>query len=204
MLKLFRPPRWTDRLFRLYTWRFAVSDQTIFLTFDDGPHPDITPFVLDQLEKFGMKATFFCVGENMLRHPELVARIEKEGHRIGNHTMRHTKGTAVTDEAYFQSVDDFSRHYATPLFRPPYGRMRPSQQKALQERFHIIMWSWLSYDYDLNISIQHILHKARSIKSGDILVLHDNYKLAERQRELLPQLLQYLKSEGYRSEVIPL
>jgi peptidoglycan/xylan/chitin deacetylase (PgdA/CDA1 family) len=204
MIKLFKPPRWADRIFRMYTWRFFVSDKTVFLTFDDGPHPEITPFVLEQLKLFNMKATFFCVGENMLRYPEIVTRIEQEGHRIGNHTMRHTKGTAVSDAEYFSSADDFQKHYPTTLFRPPYGRMTRSQRITLHKRYHIIMWSWLSYDYDLSISTPYILHKAQQIRQGDIIVLHDNYKLAERQRELLPQLLQQLKTEGFTSAVIPL
>lgn len=202
MLRLFRPPRWIDWVYPTCTWRFVVSDNTVFLTFDDGPHPDITPFVLEALKKTGMKATFFCVGENMVLYPEIVHAILNAGHSIGNHTMRHTKGTAHSDAAYFESVDDFDKHYSTNLFRPPYGKTRYSQRTALAKRFKIIMWSWLSYDYDQHVSIDRILKKALSIQAGDIIVLHDNPKIAERQQELLPQLLQQLQSRGFTSRAI--
>lgn len=203
MLRLFRPPRWIDWVYPSCTWRFVVSDPTVFLTFDDGPHPAITPFVLEQLAVYNMKATFFCVGENMVRYPELVNAILEQGHRIGNHTMRHTKGVSVTDEVYLQSVGDFDRNFHTDLFRPPYGKMRLSQRKQLKRQFRIVMWSWLSYDYDIRVSLQTILERAKTIKKGDILVLHDNPKITERQKELLPQLLQLLHRKQFQSAVIP-
>ncbi|ASS50206.1 MAG: hypothetical protein A3D31_11605 [Candidatus Fluviicola riflensis] len=203
MLRLFRPPRWIDWVYPSCTWRFVVSDNTVFLTFDDGPHPDITPFVLEQLVKFNMKATFFCVGENMVRYPELVNAILEQGHRIGNHTMRHTKGTSVTNEEYLQSVQDFDRNFQTGLFRPPYGKMRVSQRRQMKQRFRIIMWSWLSYDYDTTVSVQTILKRAGKIKKGDIIVLHDNPKITERQKELLPLFLQLLQQKNLKSAVIP-
>jgi len=202
MLSLFRPPRWIDWFYPSYTWRFVVSNKTVFLTFDDGPHPAITPFVLEELKKAKMKATFFCVGENMLLYPELVHAILDEGHVIGNHTMRHTKGTSNNNATYFESVDDFDKLYTTNLFRPPYGKMRFKQRRALSKRFKIIMWSWLSYDYEQRIPIDRILRKAQSIQSGDIIVLHDNPKIAKRQQELLPQLLQQLQSRGFTSHAI--
>jgi peptidoglycan-N-acetylglucosamine deacetylase len=202
MIKLFRPPRWIDRFYPGCTWRFFVSGPAVFLTFDDGPHPDITPFVLNQLAMHNMKATFFCVGENMKRYPEIVEEILSAGHTIGNHTMSHTKGTAVTDETYFESVNDFQEQYSATLFRPPYGKTRRSQRKALNQKFRIIMWSWLSYDYDKTVPVSRILRKAASIRKGDIIVLHDNPKIAERQKELLPKLLELIKRKGLRSENI--
>jgi peptidoglycan-N-acetylglucosamine deacetylase len=203
MLRLFRPPRWIDWVYLSCTWRFVVSEPIVFLTFDDGPHPDITPFVLEQLAAFNMKATFFCVGENMVRYPELVQTILEQGHRIGNHTMRHTKGTSVTNEVYLQSVRDFNRNYPTELFRPPYGKMRWSQRTLLKQEFRIIMWSWLSYDYDTGVSVETILKRAGKIKKGAIIVLHDNPKITERQKELLPQFLELLQQKKFQSAVIP-
>jgi peptidoglycan/xylan/chitin deacetylase (PgdA/CDA1 family) len=202
MFQLFRPPRWIDRLYPACTWRFFISRPVVFLTFDDGPHPDITPFVLDQLAKHNMKATFFCVGENMKRYPEIVDTILANGHAIGNHTMRHTKGSAVNDAAYFESVNDFQEVYPATLFRPPYGKTRRSQRKKLAAQFQLIMWSWLSYDFDPRVPVARILRKAGTIRSGDIIVLHDNPKIAERQRELLPALLELLDKKGLGSEVI--
>lgn len=202
MIRLFRPPRWIARLYRSCTWRFVVSDLSVFLTFDDGPHPDITPFVLEELARFGMHATFFCVGENLLRYPDLVTSILDAGHTIGNHTMRHTKGTMVSDTEYFDSVDDFQRVYPAQLFRPPYGKTRRSQRRELSKRFRIVMWTWLSYDYDHRVPVAHILRKARTIRPGDILVLHDNPKIADRQRELLPALLAQLQTKELSSKAI--
>jgi len=203
MLRLFRPPRWIDWVYPSSTWRFVVSGPTVFLTFDDGPHPDITPFVLEQLAAFNMKATFFCVGENMVRYPELVTTILEQGHRIGNHTMRHTKGTSVSNVDYMQSVHDFDHHFQTELFRPPYGKTRFSQRRQLKRQFRIVMWSWLSYDYDSAVSVETILKRAKKIKKGDIIVLHDNPKIATRQQTLLPQLLQLLQQKELQSIVIP-
>jgi peptidoglycan-N-acetylglucosamine deacetylase len=202
MFQLFRPPRWIDRFYPAYTWRFFISRPSVFLTFDDGPHPAITPFVLEELAKHDMKATFFCVGENMKRYPEIIEAILAQGHRIGNHTMRHTKGSAVSDEVYFDSVSDFQEVYRTTLFRPPYGKAKRSQRKRLSEQFELIMWSWLSYDYDRRVPVERILRKAKSIRSGDIIVLHDNPKIADRQRELLPRLLDLLDEKGLGSEGI--
>lgn len=204
-MHLFRPPRWIARFYPSYTWRLAVSGETVFLTFDDGPHPAITPFVLSELAKHDMKATFFCVGDNMQRYPEIVALILAAGHAIGNHTMHHTNGSRVSDAVYVQSAVDFEAQFHTPLFRPPYGKMRRSQRIRLRHRYRIVMWSWLSYDFDRSVKIARILEKAKRIRPGDILVLHDNPKIADRQRELLPQLLNQLSEKGLQSEaLIPL
>lgn len=202
-MRLFRPPRWITLFYRSCTWRFVVSEPIVFLTFDDGPHPDITPFVLDELARFGMKATFFCVGENMLRYPEITQRILAEGHSIGNHTQTHTKGTKVSNTEYYRSVENFPSEYPTQLFRPPYGKMRIRQRRHLRKTYRIILWSWLSYDYDKRLPVVTILEKAKSLRPGDIIVLHDNPKIADRQRELLPQFLQLLSQKGYVSQAIP-
>lgn len=201
-MKLFKPPRIAKWIFPRYTWRFSVLEPTIFLTFDDGPHPDITPFVLDLLQEYRWKATFFCVGENMQRYPELVERIEKEGHGIGNHTMNHLKGIYTETETYLANFQALERVKTTTLFRPPYGRMTPKQAREIAKTHQIIMWSWLSYDYDLGISTENILSAADRVKPGDILVLHDNPKIAERQRELLPELFKKMETLGLKSLAI--
>lgn len=203
MIKLFRPPGLIDRIFPSFTWRLAVSGPVVFLTFDDGPHPDITPFVLDELAKNHHKATFFCVGENLQRYPEIAERILREGHAIGNHTMRHNKGIETADEDYLESVTEFQRIYAARLFRPPYGKLKRSQAKLLKDSFRIVMWSFLTYDYDRSVRVETILQKAGSLKPGDIVVLHDNPKITDRQKILLPELLKLLEKKKLRSEVIP-
>lgn len=201
-MKLFKPPRLANWVFPRLRWRFSISGPTVFITFDDGPNPEITPFVLDLLKEYQWKATFFCVGQNTIRHPELYQRIVSEGHVIGNHTMKHLNSVKTANEQYLASFREFEQIHPTKLFRPPYGRIKPSVAKEIGKTHRIIMWSWLSYDYDLNVSNERILSEAKRIKKGDILVLHDNAKIAERQKQLLPQLFQLLKEMGFRSEVI--
>lgn len=203
MIKLFRPPALIDRVFPSFTWRLAVSDPVVFLTFDDGPHPDITPFVLDELAKDNHKATFFCVGDNLKRYPEIAERILREGHAIGNHTMRHNKGSETSDEDYLESVREFQQAYPAKLFRPPYGKLKRSQIALLKDRFQIIMWSFLTYDYDRSVSVEKIMQEAASLKPGDIIVLHDNPKIIDRQKLLLPGLLEVLEKKKLKSETIP-
>jgi peptidoglycan/xylan/chitin deacetylase (PgdA/CDA1 family) len=202
MLYLFQPPRWITWCFPRFTWRFSVSDQSIFITFDDGPHPDVTPFILDELNRFGWKATFFCVGENINRFPDLIARIQQEGHTIGNHTQVHTNGRKTSLNNYLKSFQEFEEHTPSSLFRPPYGAIRRNQATQILKTHSIILWSWLSYDYHQKISVNAILKKANKIKAGDILVLHDNAKLAEKQRELVPKLFEKLKTNGFHSKAI--
>jgi peptidoglycan/xylan/chitin deacetylase (PgdA/CDA1 family) len=201
-MKLFKPPRLTNWVFPRLRWRFSISEPTVFITFDDGPNPEITPFVLDLLKQYKWKATFFCVGQNIVRHPELFQRIVSEGHTIGNHTMKHLNSSKTENELYLESFREFEKTVQTKLFRPPYGRIKPSIAKEIGKTHRIIMWSWLSYDYDLSVSNERILSEAKRIKKGDILVLHDNAKITERQKILLPQLFSLLKEKGFHSEVI--
>jgi peptidoglycan/xylan/chitin deacetylase (PgdA/CDA1 family) len=203
-MKLFKPPRFAKWIFPRYTWRFSVYDHSIFLTFDDGPHPDITPFVLDLLKSYEWKATFFCVGENIQKYPEITKRILSEGHRIGNHTQKHSHAYRVSSKSYLNSFHAFESNYQTTIFRPPYGRLKPSLAKQIAKTHQIILWSWLSYDYDLDVSNATILQQARAVKPGNIIVLHDNPKIVQRQKQLLPALFEMWKNEGLFSKTIPL
>jgi len=202
MIKLTRPPRWIDRLYPSFTWRFSVSEPIVYLTFDDGPDPEITPFVLDLLEQYDWKATFFCVGENIKKHPELFQRILNEGHRIGNHTMKHERGKATEMNTYMDSVHSFDTLHHTPLFRPPYGSLTTQQRKQIAQTHRIIMWSWLTYDFDLSLSNHQILRLTDKIHKGDIIVLHDNVKFKARNTELFPELFKKIKSKGFESRRI--
>lgn len=201
-MKLNRPPRILDWIVPSLTWRFAVSEPVIFLTFDDGPNPEITPFVLDLLNQYQWKATFFCVGENCLRYPELLQRIIDEGHAIGNHTMKHENASKIDPKTYLESVKQFDAHFKTKLFRPPYGRISRVLSSKISKSHQIIMWSWLSYDYDLSYSTKRILQNAERIVAGDIIVLHDNSKLTVRHQELLPNLFELIQSKGFCSKKI--
>ena len=180
-----------------------MSKNAVYLTFDDGPHPDITPFVLDILKARGLKATFFCVGEIVKRYPEIFARIQAEGHAVGNHTQKHENASKTSAERYLKSVAEAHSLVQSKLFRPPYGRLSPRLARVLSKEYKLVMWSWLSYDFDPKTCVTEILFKAeKQIRAGDILVLHDNPKIAEKQKELLPKLLDVLQAKKLGFEVI--
>jgi len=197
-MKIFKVPRFFRLFFPNKTWDFSASEKVIFLTFDDGPDPGITPWLLDFLAINDIVATFFCVGENVKKFPEIYARILTEGHAVGNHSMRHQKGINVSLEEYVQSVELARQFIDSTLFRPPYGRMTIRQTHALRKKYTIIMWSWLSFDYDPSISVSKIIAKAkRQIQAGDILVLHDNSKTTDRLKVILPELIEIARAKGF-------
>lgn len=202
-MQLFRTPRYFQWIFPRRTWGFSMREKVVYLTFDDGPDPDITPWVLDVLKEHKVKACFFCVGQNIVNHPELFNRIQNEGHQVANHTFRHERGTKTKWSKYLQSIAETQEWMPGTLFRPPYGRIRFWQSFLLSWKYQIVMWTWLSYDYDKRVSIQEIMKQAERIRPGDILLLHDNQKVKERTKELLPKLLEYLKSKGYSFAAIP-
>lgn len=204
-MKFFRVPGYISMFFRHRVWRVANDNKTVYLTFDDGPVPEATPWILELLKEKGMKATFFCVGDNVRKHPEIFEQILSEGHAVGNHTMRHEKGIVTEESSYLDSVDEASKYIESSLFRPPYGLMTGKQSRVLRKKFRIIMWTWLSYDYDQNVPIQRIIHKAeKEIRSGDIVVFHDNMKTFDRLKEILPEVLNDLEKKGLKALPISL
>lgn len=195
-MRLFKTPRFFRLVFPRKTWGFSRLDESVYLTFDDGPDPTVTTWVLDFLKENHIKATFFCVGENVRKHPETYERILKEGHSVGNHSMNHLKGIQTSTEEYVSSVDEASKLIESNLFRPPYGRITMTQTLALRSNYKIIMWTWLSYDFDHSFPLDEILQRARkSIKSGDIIVLHDNPKCFERMQSILPEIVLIIKEK---------
>ncbi len=200
-MQLFRTPQIFRWMFPRKIWGFSSKD-TVYLTFDDGPTPTLTPWILSTLEHYHAQATFFCVGNNAKNYPELMESIRAQGHSIGNHTMRHEKGTNTSKKGYLQSIEEAAPFTSTTLFRPPYGRLPLSFISPIRKKYHIVMWSWLSYDFDQRRSVEIILKRAEKIKPGDILVLHDNEKVEIRIKELLPALIELLQSKGYRFDVI--
>ncbi len=202
-MKIFRTPRFLRLLFPNKTWGLLRKSKMVFLTFDDGPQPEITEWVLNLLKERQIKATFFCVGENVLKHEELFQRIIDDGHALGNHTMRHERGTRTSLKDYLKSVNQAGELIPSELFRPPYGRMTLRQAWSLRKTYRIIMWSWLSYDYDHSVSIESVLSNAeKDIQGGDIFVFHDNIKSFERLRKILPQFLDIAKSKGLNFALI--
>ena len=203
MPKYFKTPHIVRWIFPRRVWSFSHNKDAVYLTFDDGPNGSLTGWILDTLREYEVKATFFCVGSNAKEQPELLERIKAEGHVIGNHTMNHELNSKVNSEDYLQSIREASNYIPSNLFRPPYGRLSMKDAVKIQKDYKIIMWSWLSYDYDQEVNIDEIMASAeKSIKGGDVLVLHDNAKASERLKELLPRLIQLIQNKKLRFEVI--
>ena len=179
-------------------WRKNSSEKVIYLTFDDGPAPEVTPLVLDILDKYRFKATFFCVGENVQKHPELYSRILQRGHKTGNHTFNHLKGISVSSGKYMANVHQASEYIDSQLFRPPYVRITCLQKRLLQSRFQIIMWDLLTCDYNRKLSPESILNNIkRFTHNGSIVVFHDSIKAKDNMLAVLPLAIEFWKNEGY-------
>ena len=202
-MKLFKVPQFIKWIYPKRIWGISISEPTVYLTFDDGPIPEITPWILDFLKSKNIKATFFCVAENVLKYPEIYQRIIREGHKVGNHSYNHNNGSKTPFKAYIESFEKAKDIIDSNLYRPPYGRLTGKQEKYISKSHKIIMWSWLSYDFDNSVSIEKIITKAnREIKSGTILVLHDNIKIVERTKVLLPQITELLVFKGFKFDVL--
>ena len=190
-------------IFPNYVWDIPNDAKKVFLTFDDGPTPEITEWVLEQLKKYNAKATFFCIGNNIEKYPELFQKTIAEGHAIGNHTFNHLKGWKTSTEDYIENVKLFEtknpKLVTRNLFRPPYGKIKPSQSKRLRKLgYKIIMWNVLSRDYDQTISATQCLENVLpNVKTGSIIVFHDSLKAEHNLKYVLPKTLEFLKENGF-------
>lgn len=193
-------------MFKDRTWSLSGNPNKIYLTFDDGPHPVITPFVLDELKKFNAKATFFCIGKNVELYPDVYKRIIEEGHRVANHTYTHLNGFKSSDEDYLEDIYRAKKIIDSNLFRPPYGRITRFQQNCLrQKRYHLttIMWSVLSGDFDQSITKEKCLKNVLySTKKGSIVVFHDSEKAADKMMYALPLVLKHFSEKGFSFDSI--
>jgi peptidoglycan/xylan/chitin deacetylase (PgdA/CDA1 family) len=180
------------------TWNKSRAERTIYLTFDDGPIPEVTPFVLQTLEKYQAKATFFCIGENVQKHPEIFEAVKAGGHTIGNHTFNHLRGWDTPDEIYLENVEKCTQLVKSTFFRPPHGRAKKSQLAVLKKNYQVIMWDVLSGDFDLELSpqkcYQNVVDKS---SNGSIVVFHDSLKAWPRLGYVLPKALEYWQQLGY-------
>lgn len=208
MLYFVKTPNWIRWLYKSCVWQIPTSDKTIYLTFDDGPHPLITSFVLDELKKYNAKATFFCIGKNVELYPEMFKRIIDEGHAIGNHTYHHLNGWKTADQEYLNDIENAKKIIDSNFFRPPYGRITRFQLGQLSKpRFQLkpIMWSVLSGDFDTTLSKEQCLRNVLlSSKEGSIIVFHDSEKAFERVAYALPRTLEYFDSTGFTCKKITL
>lgn len=198
---IFKTPYIFRWIFPRKVWGVSSSNK-VYLTFDDGPTTNLTSWILNELEKENIKATFFCVGENAKHYPQLMDEMKSKGHVVGNHTMRHENGNKTSKQDYLKSIEEAELFTSKTLFRPPYGRLPINYIKPIRKKYKIIMWSWLSYDYDQKVSEEKIIAKANKIKAGDILVLHDNLKVENRLKIILPQIIKIVKEKGLQFEVI--
>lgn len=203
---LVKTPFWLRALYPRLTWRLPVKEKIIYLSFDDGPHETATPFVLDTLKTYNAKATFFCIGKNVQRHPDIYTRIINEGHAVGNHTQNHLNGWKVPDEQYIADYKEAAQYISSDLFRPPYGRLKRSQHKQLltsNSQLQTIMWDVLSGDFDTTLTGEACLgYVLYHTKPGSIVVFHDSTKAWDRMRYALPKMLEHFSREGYRFEKI--
>ncbi|MET0635833.1 MAG: polysaccharide deacetylase family protein [Chitinophagaceae bacterium] len=198
-----KTPWWLKRIYSSYTWDIPSKGKDVYLTFDDGPHPVATPFVLDELKKAGAQASFFCIGKNVVAEPVLYRRILDEGHTVGNHTYNHLNGWKTGNMVYLKDVAEAGKYIDSDLFRPPYGRIGRFQASALanalkKPNVKVVMWDVLSGDFDTSLTGEQCLRNiVLNIRPGSIVIMHDSQKAFERLSYLLPLLLVYLQKEGY-------
>lgn len=201
---MIKVPKYIQRLFRHQIWNIKNDENAIYLTFDDGPIPYVTEEVIRILNEENIKATFFCIGDNVKKHPEVFNKIIENNHAIGNHTFNHLKGWNTTTETYLNNTklcqNEFKKHQLNcNLFRPPYGKISPKQSKRLRnDGFKIIMWDVLSKDYDKEVNPQDCINNViNNTKSGSIIVFHDSLKAQNNVLESLPKIIQTLKNKGF-------
>ena len=197
-----QPPQFIRQLYPRAHWRMNTSEKAVYLTFDDGPIPEVTPWVLDVLDKYQIKATFFMVGDNVRKHPDEYKMVVERGHRIGNHTFNHLKGFEEGSERYIANIDKADCYLSTDLFRPPHGIMRMQQYRMLSKRYRIIMWDLVTRDYNSKLNGEQVLRKVRKYaRNGSIITFHDSLRSVDNLRYALPRAIEWLQGEGYEFKV---
>ncbi|GGH13208.1 polysaccharide deacetylase family protein [Mucilaginibacter phyllosphaerae] len=198
---LVKTPWWLKKLYPQLIWDAKPGTRCIYLTFDDGPIPIVTPFVLNILKKYNAKATFFCIGDNVRKHPDVFADVKKAGHAIGNHTYNHLKGWDTDDHTYLENFLQTDKMLNTPLFRPPYGRIKRQQVKLLKQArpdLQIIMWDVLSGDFDFALNRHEALNNVlKNLQDGSIVLFHDSVKAFHKLEYVLPLMLAHFSKAGY-------
>ena len=206
MFYIVKTPKWVKKFFSSCIWEINETQKAIYLTFDDGPHPAITGFVLDELKKYNARGTFFCIGKNVVANPLIFNRILSEGHSVGNHTYNHLNGWKTKNADYLKDIVEAASHINSNLFRPPYGRITMKQYRELlqlDKPFRIVMWSILSGDFDTKITPEHCCANIfKNAGNGSIVVFHDSEKAFERLKYSLPLVLKYFSEKGYKFEKI--
>jgi peptidoglycan-N-acetylglucosamine deacetylase len=197
-----KTPRLLKAAYSSCIWHVKAHSNSVYLTFDDGPHPEVTPFVLDQLHQYNARGTFFCIGKNVQDNTSIYNNVLAGGHSVGNHTFDHFNGFKVANADYLSNVELAQQCIKSDLFRPPYGRITPAQIKLIRQQYpsmKIVMWDILSGDFDTNLSPEDCLKNTlRKIQPGSIVVFHDSAKAEKRLRYVLPRVLQHCQGKGWQ------
>ncbi len=203
---LVKNPSFFKLIYPSLTWEIKTKQKVLHLTFDDGPIPEVTPYVLDCLRKYNAKATFFCIGDNVRKHPSIYKQVIDEGHQVGNHTYNHLNGWKTNTKDYLHNIHQCNQFVESTLYRPPYGRITRKQIKEYHKQFpsnKIIMWDVLSGDFDLHINDEQCYQNVvKNSKNGSIVVFHDSLKALPRLEMALPRALEYWTNQGYRFDTI--
>lgn len=213
MLYLIKTPSLIQKLFSNLTWSFSSSKKEIYITFDDGPTPEITEWTLTVLKEFKAKATFFCIGKNTIKHPEIHQQILANGHTIGNHTYNHLNGWKTSVKQYFQNIQPTEELFkklnknkkpSSKLFRPPYGKIKRKQSKLLiKEGYRVVMWDVLSGDFDQSITPEKCLQNVlKNTRNGSIIIFHDSVKASKNMKYALPKVLEHFSNKGFEFKEI--
>lgn len=198
------PPKFIRQWFSDALWTIESGERVVYLTFDDGPVPEATPWVLELLEKENAKTTFFCVGENVFKNPSVYQMILKAGHSVGNHTYNHLQGLKTRNQEFFNNIEKASNLIDSNLFRPPHGLMKPGQYFRLSELYQVVMWDIVSMDYHPSYTPEMICANIEKfVKSGSIITFHDSAKTIEKLKTALPLVIKMLKDQGFQLRAIP-
>ncbi len=199
-----QPPEFVRHLlYKESVWRIDSTEKKVYLTFDDGPIPQATPWILETLREYNIKATFFCVGDNVRKYPELFADILSEGHSVGNHTFNHIQAFKVSSQHYFNNINKGDQLINSNLFRPPHGQLRKIHAMILRRTRRIIMWDVVTRDYSKKLTAQDVFENVRKYaRNGSIIVFHDSLKSIDKLKTALPQSIEWLKSQGYSFDKI--
>jgi Predicted xylanase/chitin deacetylase len=197
-------PPWVYRVFFPGTvWCLPAKEKCVYLTFDDGPIPEVTPWVLDILDTYHLKATFFCVGDNVRKYPDIYRMVLDHGHQTGNHTFNHIQGVHFRSKDYLKNVTKATEWIQSDLFRPPHGNMRMHQFQQLKKEYRIIMWDVVTRDYSPHMTAKGVINVVKKFtRNGSIIVFHDSIKSKGRIEEALPQSIEWLLMEGYQFKTL--
>lgn len=199
-----QPPLLYRALYQGACWRKPVKgEKVVYLTFDDGPIPEVTPWVLEQLDKYTIKATFFCVGDNVRKHPDIYKMVLEKGHHVGNHTFNHVQGIKLWTKNYLANSQLGSRYIDSDLFRPPHGHMRLRQFYTLRKYYKIIMWDVVTRDYSKLLSPEQVFNNVKKyVRDGSIIVFHDSLKAERNMKYALPKSIDWLLEQGYTFKLL--